>query len=71
MLPGQKITAGAEGYPIQAISRCLSSVLMCEMGNCRVTKSLCHISWPIPVIFSINARFKLIIVDDLSRVIVQ
>ena len=48
-----------KGCPIQAISRCLSPVLICEMGHCRVTKSLCHSGR-----FSINARIKLIIVDD-------
>ena len=42
---------GAEGCPIQAISRCLSPVLMCEMVHSRVRKSLCHFSWPIPVVF--------------------
>ena len=51
MPPSQRITAAAEGCPIQAISRCLSSVLMCETGHCRVTKSLCHVSCSIPVIF--------------------
>ena len=40
MPSGQKITAGVEGCPIQAISRCLSPVLMRETGHCRVTKSL-------------------------------
>jgi hypothetical protein len=51
MPPGQRITAGAEGCPIQAILRCLLPVLMCETGHCRVTKSLCHVSWPILVVF--------------------
>ncbi|GFS59857.1 hypothetical protein TNCV_3956751 [Trichonephila clavipes] len=38
-------TAGAEGCPIQAISRCLSLVLLCEMARSHVTKSLCHVFW--------------------------
>ena len=41
MPPGQRITAGAEACPIQAISRSLSPVLMCETWwHCSVTKSL-------------------------------
>ena len=51
MPPGQRIIAGAKGGPIQAISRCLSLVFMCETGHCRVTKSLCHVFWPILVDF--------------------
>ena len=37
--------------PNQMISRCLSPVLKCETGHCRVTKSLCHVPWPISVVF--------------------
>ena len=48
---GQRITAEAKGCPIQAISRCLSPVLMCETGHCRIKKSLCYVSWPILVVF--------------------
>jgi hypothetical protein len=29
----------------------VSPVLMCETGHCHVTKSLGHVSWPIPVVF--------------------
>ena len=39
MLPGQRIRAGAEGCPIQAIIKCLLPVLLCEMGHGHVTKS--------------------------------
>ena len=51
MAPG--FTVGAEGCPIQAISRCLSPVLMCEMGHCCVTKSLCNAFWSIQSFFNI------------------
>ena len=61
MLPDQRIIAGAKGCPIQAISRCLLLVLMCDMGQCRVTKSLCHVFLAHSSRFSINAWLKLII----------
>ncbi|GFR07782.1 hypothetical protein TNCT_552151 [Trichonephila clavata] len=51
MVPGLKTTADAKGCPIQAISRYLSLVLLCEMEHYRLTKSLCHVFWPIPVVF--------------------
>ena len=54
MPPGQRITAGVEGCHIQAISRCLSPVLMCETGHCRVTKSLCHVSFFDQCVIQIN-----------------
>ncbi|GFU83652.1 uncharacterized protein TNCV_1411901 [Trichonephila clavipes] len=51
MAPGLGSTAGEEGCSIQAISRCLSLVLLCETVQCHVTKSLCHVFWPILVTF--------------------
>ena len=61
MASSQRITAGAEGCPIQAISRCLPPVLICETLCNKITLPclLAHSGR-----FSINAWFKLIIVDD-------
>ncbi|GFT59148.1 transposable element Tc1 transposase [Trichonephila clavipes] len=50
-VPGLESTASAEGCPIQAISRCLSLVLLCEMAHYHEAKSLCHVFWPIPIVF--------------------
>ena len=64
MPPCQRITAGAKGCPIQAISRFLSLVLMCETGQCCVAKSLCQVFWPTPVDFRSMHDSNLTSVDD-------
>ena len=51
MPQGQRLWWGQKDVPSKWFQSCVSPVLMYESGRCRVTKPLCHVSWPLPVIF--------------------